>query len=115
MNGGKLGMKNDTSSQTTWFVGASYGGTDDQTPRFLKEGIWENGYDDKLLDSESKSLPAVRVALKSSTGRDVYAWNYALPQLSIDQIGKVHFKTRLLAPPEASVTVEVRFTDQRQP
>ena len=44
--GEKLGMKNDTSSQTTWFVGASYGGTDDQTPRFLKEGIWENGYDD---------------------------------------------------------------------
>ncbi len=22
-----------------WFVGASYGGTEDQTPRFLSEGI----------------------------------------------------------------------------
>ncbi len=82
---------------------------DGSTPVLLVEGDIIN------LDSESKGLPAVRVTLKSSTGRDVYAWNYALPQLSIDQMGKVHFKTRLLAPPEASVTVEVRFTDQRQP
>ena len=82
---------------------------DGSTPVLLVEGDIIN------LDSESKSLPAVRVTLKSSTGRDVYAWNYALPQLNIDQMGKVHFKTRLLAPPEASVTVEVRFTDQRQP
>lgn len=82
---------------------------DGSTPVLLVEGDILN------LDSESKGLPAVRVTLKSSTGRDVYAWNYALPQLSIDQMGKVHFKTRLLAPPEASVTVEVRFTDQRQP
>ena len=39
-----------TGAQANWFVGASYGGTDDQMPRFLAEGIWENGYDDKLLD-----------------------------------------------------------------
>ena len=82
---------------------------DGSTPVLLVEGDILN------LDSESKSLPAVRVTLKSSTGRDVYAWNYTLPQLNIDQMGKVHFKTRLLAPPEASVTVEVRFTDQHQP
>lgn len=82
---------------------------DGSTPVLLVEGDIIN------LDSESKSLPAVRVTLKSSTGRDVYAWNYTLPQLNIDQMGKAHFKTRLLAPPEASVTVEVRFTDQRQP
>ena len=24
-----------------WFVGASFGGTNDQTDRFLREGIWE--------------------------------------------------------------------------
>ncbi|WP_026790728.1 zinc-ribbon domain-containing protein [Pleomorphomonas oryzae] len=82
---------------------------DGSTPVLVVDGDILN------LDSESKSLPAVRVTLKSSTGRDVYAWNYTLPQLNIDQMGRVHFKTRLLAPPEASVTVEVRFTDQRQP
>ena len=36
--------------QSNWLVGASYRGTGDQTPRFLNEGIWENGYDDKHLD-----------------------------------------------------------------
>ncbi len=82
---------------------------DGSTPVLVVDGDIIN------LESESKSLPAVRVTLKSSTGRDVYAWNYSLPQLNIDQMGKVHFKTRLLAPPEASVTVEVRFTDLRQP
>ena len=28
-------------SPTSWFVGASFGRTDDQTSRFLSEGIWE--------------------------------------------------------------------------
>ena len=38
-------------ARACWFVGATYGGTDDQTPRFLQEGIWENGYQDKYLDA----------------------------------------------------------------
>jgi len=28
-------------SGTTWFVGASFGHTDDQSARFLEEGMWE--------------------------------------------------------------------------
>lgn len=31
----------DESSRTTWFVGASFDRTDDQSARFLQEGIWE--------------------------------------------------------------------------
>ena len=31
-----------------WFVGAAWGGTDDQTSRFVQEGLWENGYDDTV-------------------------------------------------------------------
>lgn len=38
-------------ARACWFVGATYGGTDNQTPRFLQEGIWENGYQDKYLDA----------------------------------------------------------------
>lgn len=72
MKGKELGMKNDTSSQTTWFVGASYGGTDDQTPRFLKEGIWENGYDDKLLDMVRAMQPGE--ALPSRRPLYAQAW-----------------------------------------
>ncbi|MDY3292903.1 MAG: winged helix-turn-helix domain-containing protein, partial [Parolsenella sp.] len=33
-----------------WFVGASWGGKEDQSQRFLEEGIWQNGYDDKYTD-----------------------------------------------------------------
>lgn len=30
-----------STSTTTWFFGASFGHTDDQTARFLKDGMWE--------------------------------------------------------------------------
>jgi hypothetical protein len=36
---GRAWHEDNTPSQTTWFVGASYGGTDDQVPRFLADGI----------------------------------------------------------------------------
>ena len=58
-----------TGAQANWFVGASYGGTDDQMPRFLSEGIWENGYDDKLLDMVRSMRPGERIAIKSSYTR----------------------------------------------
>jgi 5-methylcytosine-specific restriction protein B len=58
-----------TGAQANWFVGASYGGTDDQMPQFLAEGIWENGYDDKLLDVVRSMRPGERIAIKSSYTR----------------------------------------------
>ena len=48
-----------------WFVGAAYGGTDDQTDRFLREGIWENGYDDRYLDEAKAMRPGDRIAVKA--------------------------------------------------
>ena len=57
-----------------WFVGASYGGTNDQTSRFLEEGIWENGYKDKYLDVVKSILPGDRIAIKAS-----YTRKYNLP------------------------------------
>lgn len=59
----------DSASHATWFVGASYGGNDDQMPRFLSEGIWENGYDDKFLDMVRSMRPGERIAIKSSYTR----------------------------------------------
>lgn len=58
-----------TGAQGSWFVGASYGGTDDQMPRFLSEGIWENGYEDKHLDVVRSMRPGDRIAIKSSYTR----------------------------------------------
>ncbi len=56
-------------ARACWFVGASYGGTDDQTPRFLEEGIWQNGYQDKYLDAVKSIKPGDRIAIKSSYTR----------------------------------------------
>jgi transposase-like protein len=38
-------------------------------PRFLSEGIWENGYEDKHLDVLRSMRPGDRIAIKSSYTR----------------------------------------------
>ena len=62
-------QKNENASKATWFVGASFGGTEDQLPRFLADGIWENGYEDKHLDVVRSMRPGDRIAVKSSYTR----------------------------------------------
>lgn len=62
-------QKNEGTSGATWFVGAAYGGTDDQMPRFLSEGIWENGYKDKHLDVVRSMRPGDRIAIKAAYTR----------------------------------------------
>lgn len=59
----------EAGARACWFVGAIYGGTDDQTPRFLQEGIWENGYQDKYLDAVKSIQVGDRIAIKSSYTR----------------------------------------------
>ena len=59
----------EPNPESYWFVGASYGGGLDQTPRFLGEGIWENRYDDKYLDLVRSMRPGDRIAIKSSYTR----------------------------------------------
>lgn len=50
-----------------WFVGAMWGdGEGDQMPRFLREGIWQNGYEDKFADQVRSIKPGDRIAIKSS-------------------------------------------------
>lgn len=57
----------DTS--ITWFVGAAYSGTNDQTERFLAEGIWENGFETKYLDVVRSMRPGERIAIKAAYTR----------------------------------------------
>ena len=63
-----LNLEGD-SARPRWFVGAAYGGTNDQTPRFLAEGIWENGYEDKYLDIVKSIKVGDRIAIKSTFTR----------------------------------------------
>ncbi|EPW7004606.1 McrB family protein [Vibrio parahaemolyticus] len=56
--------------KVAWFVGASYdNGSDDQTERFLQEGIWESGYDDKYIEDVRSMKPGDRIAIKSAYTR----------------------------------------------
>ena len=55
-------------ARACWFVGASYG-PNDQTPRFLKQGIWENGYQDRYLDAVKSIQVGDRIAIKASYTR----------------------------------------------
>lgn len=65
MNAGPEGAR----GRDCWFVGASYGAVDDQTPRFVEQGIWENGYQDKYLDLVRSIQVGDRIAIKATYTR----------------------------------------------
>ena len=54
-----------------WFVGARFWGPSggDQTPRFLEEGIWQNGYTDRYIELVRSIQPGDRIAIKSTFTR----------------------------------------------
>ena len=49
-----------------WFVGAAYGGREDQSSRFIEERIWENGYEDRYLELVKAIQPGDRIAIKAA-------------------------------------------------
>ena len=54
------------SSGTTWFVGASFGHTDDQSARFLDEGMWEISSPSQKEQALVRSMrPGERIAIKA--------------------------------------------------
>ncbi|MCY3787058.1 MAG: AAA family ATPase [bacterium] len=66
-------MSSDDSgtSRPAWFLGAYWDGEEqpDQTDRFVREGIWENGYEDKYLDVVKSIQIGDRVAIKAWSNR----------------------------------------------
>lgn len=59
-------IPNTSEQRPCWFVGAAFGGYDDQTDRFLEEGVWQNGYRDRYLDQVNSMRPGDRIAIKST-------------------------------------------------
>ncbi len=60
----------DEETRPVWFVGASWGGTDDQTDRFIGSGIWENGYrDGEFYDLVEAVQPGDHIAVKARLRR----------------------------------------------
>ena len=64
----------DDPNRQFWFVGAVWGGTDDQTERFLSEGIWQNGHDNKFSEHVARIQLGDRIAIKAS-----FTMKYRLP------------------------------------
>lgn len=53
-----------------WFVGAAYGGYDDQTERFLADGVWRVASPDvRERDQVLRMKPGQRIAIKATTVR----------------------------------------------
>ncbi|WP_085247114.1 AAA family ATPase [Gilliamella mensalis] len=52
--------------KTYWFLGAKFKGSKDQTEHFISSGIWQNGYDNKLLDIVKSISVGDKVAIKST-------------------------------------------------
>lgn len=64
--------RGETSSPrpATWLVGAFYRRRgEDQTDRFVADGIWENGYEDRYLDEVRAMKPGDRIAIKATYTR----------------------------------------------
>lgn len=59
-------LPEEKANQTYGLVGDAYSGTRDQTPRFLDEGIWENGYADKYLELVKSMQPGDPIAIKAT-------------------------------------------------
>ena len=72
LEGASVGLFDDPE-RSFWFVGANWDG-DDQTERFLSEGVWTNGYDDKYADVVRRMKPGDLIAIKAS-----FTQKYGLP------------------------------------
>ncbi len=52
-----------------WFVGAAFGGYDDQTERFIQDGVWESGPAETYGDLVDSVQPGDRIVIKSGYTR----------------------------------------------
>ena len=89
-----VSLTNGNNERPAWFVGAHYSGYYDQTERFLIQGIWENGYDDRYLDRVNAVLPGDRIAIKRAYPRNsgIFPFDnrgYSVPEMVITAIGIV--------------------------
>ena len=64
----KTGATN-RQAKSNWFVGARFHGKEDQTPRFLAEGVWEAEDEDQRSDAVRSMRPEDRIAIKSTYTR----------------------------------------------
>lgn len=89
-----------------WFAGAMW--DDDQTERFLSEGIWQNRYEDKFSKLVRQMKPGDRIAIKASFNRkrDLPFDNHGRPVSTM----KIKALGTITANRDDGLTVEVDWT-----
>jgi hypothetical protein len=100
---GGLGEKDEPEevlpSVSDYYCVGAYWDGDDQTERFVKESIWENGYTDKFLDKVNEVPVGAAIAIKSAYTRKV--------QGSYVSAMKIKARGRVTANPENGRLLEV--------
>ncbi|MGM0561148.1 MAG: AAA family ATPase [Pseudomonadota bacterium] len=56
----------DDPNRRFWFVGSIWGDDGEQTERFLNEGCWQNGHEEKFYDRVRRMKPGDRIAIKAT-------------------------------------------------
>ena len=90
----KIAPENHVQPDSTqyWFVGATWG-AGDQLERFLEQGIWQNGYEEKFADQVRDMKQGDRIAIKSAYVRKrnlpFYSRGQSVSVMRIKAIGTV--------------------------
>lgn len=88
----------------------TYREVDGATPVLVVDGLIRS-----VDQAGERRVPQIRFSLMSSAGREVYAWSMDPARSSLNPGESFRFKSRLAAPPDAAVDVQVRFVDRRGP
>ncbi len=62
---------------------------------------------------DTREVPALRFALRSSDAQELYAWSLAPKTTALAAGDSFRFRTRLAAPPDQAADVQVRFVERR--
>ena len=60
-----ISISETSEARPVWLVGASYGGTDDQSEAFVREGIGQGGNADRYINEVKSIQTGDRFAIKA--------------------------------------------------
>lgn len=59
------------------------------------------------------AMPGIRLALRGQDGQEIYAWSVEPKTATVPAGDEVRFRSRLAAPPEEAVDIQLRFTEPK--
>ena len=102
----------DETQQSYWFVGSVWG-RDHQTQRFLDEGIWEHGYEDRYFELVRSMRPGEKIAIKAVFSRK-YGLNFNNRGISVGGM-KIKAVGVIVKNPKDGKRVRVNWTELDPP